>query len=251
MLRKNSKLSTNLKPMWIKLFKTFLKFTFVLFVSLFFVAILYFILQKTGIIGKFNNIHELKTLILSAGFWAYGVFVVLQFLQVTILPLPASVTTIVGVILFGPFKTFFLSTLAILLGSVFAYFLGKIFGIKLLNWIFGKEKTLQLQEKIKKGKFIFFIMMLFPFFPDDILCMLSGVINMDFKFFLYTNLITRPIGLFCLCFLGGSLQNFSLWQILISFTIILLVIIFIVFLIKKKKYLLFTNTFFKNLLNKP
>ena len=153
---------------------------------LFFIGI-YYILKTTGWIGKFNNIQELKTIILSAGFWSYCVFVVLQFLQVTILPLPAFATTIVGVILFGPLKAFILSTLAILLGSIFAFYLGKTFGIKLLYWAIGKDKTILIQTKLERGKYVFFLMMLFPLFPDDILCMLAGVVNIDFKYFLSIN----------------------------------------------------------------
>ena len=148
--------------------------------------------------------QELKQLILNCGFLSYAVFVIVQFLQVIILPIPAFLVTIVGVILFGPFISFLLSLLAILLGSIVAYFLGKIIGIKLLIWAIGQQKTNLLQEKLKKGKYVYFLMMLFPFFPDDILCMLAGVINMDFKFFLYTNLITRTIGIFSLCFIGGG-----------------------------------------------
>ena len=185
-------------------FISFAKLIFVTLITVTFFIFLYFILQKTGWLGKFNNIQELKNLILSAGFWSYLVFTIIQFLQVIILPIPSFISTIVGVILFGPFIAFILSLLAILLGSICAYFLGKLIGIKLLIWAIGENKTFSLQKKLKKGKYVYFLMMLFPFFPDDILCMLAGVINMDFKFFIYTNLITRTIGIFSLCFIGGG-----------------------------------------------
>ena len=185
-------------------FFSFLKLILVISLSCVFFVILYFLFKETGWLGKFNNVQELKQLILNCGFLSYAVFVIVQFLQVIILPIPAFLVTIVGVILFGPFISFLLSLLAILLGSIVAYFLGKIIGIKLLIWAIGQQKTNLLQEKLKKGKYVYFLMMLFPFFPDDILCMLAGVINMDFKFFLYTNLITRTIGIFSLCFIGGG-----------------------------------------------
>lgn len=185
-------------------FFSFLKLILVISLSCVFFIILYFLFKETGWLGKFNNVQELKQLILNCGFLSYAVFVIVQFLQVIILPIPAFLVTIVGVILFGPFISFLLSLLAILLGSIVAYFLGKIIGIKLLIWAIGQQKTNLLQEKLKKGKYVYFLMMLFPFFPDDILCMLAGVINMDFKFFLYTNLITRTIGIFSLCFIGGG-----------------------------------------------
>ena len=232
----NNKLKTFIKPL--------LKLIFITTLSCLFFVGLYYILKYTGWLGKFSNIQELKNLILSAGFWSYCVFVVLQFLQVTILPLPSMLTTIVGVIIFGPFISFFLSTLAILLGSIFAFFLGRLFGIKLLYWSIGKDKTINLQNKLKKGKFIFFIMMLFPFFPDDILCMLAGVINMDFKFFFFTNLITRPIGIFLTCFVGtGTIIPFNSWGIIIW--IIIAVILITLFLISLKRKDKIEALFFK------
>lgn len=213
-----------------------LKLSLITIISCFFFIGIYFILKQTGWIGKFSNIQELKIIILSSGFWSYCVFVVLQFLQVTILPMPAMVTTIVGVIIFGPFISFLLSTLAILLGSIFAYYLGKLFGIKLLYWSIGKEKTKTFQDKMQKGKYIFFLMMLFPFFPDDILCMLSGVLNMDFKFFLITNLITRPISLFCLCFIStGYIIPFHSWGIFVWILIAIVILGTIIYSFKNKQ----------------
>ncbi len=187
-------------------FLAVLKLFSVFILSCAFFVGLYYLFKSTGWLGNFESVEELKKIIQGAGFYSYSIFVLIQFLQVTILPIPGIVTTIVGVILFGPVIAFFLSLLAILLGSISAYFIGKILGIKVLNWAIGKEKTEVLQNKLKKGKYVFFLMMLFPFFPDDILCILAGVINMDFKFFLNTNLITRTIGIFSTCFLGSFTQ---------------------------------------------
>ena len=187
-------------------FLAVLKLFSVFILSIAFFVGLYYLFKSTGWLGNFESVEELKKIIQGAGFYSYSIFVLIQFLQVTILPIPGIVTTIVGVILFGPVIAFFLSLLAILLGSISAYFIGKVLGIKVLNWAIGKEKTEVLQNKLKKGKYVFFLMMLFPFFPDDILCILAGVINMDFKFFLNTNLITRTIGIFSTCFLGSFTQ---------------------------------------------
>ncbi len=187
-------------------FLAVLKLFSVFILSCAFFVGLYYLFKSTGWLGNFESVEELKKIIQGAGFYSYSIFVLIQFLQVTILPIPGIVTTIVGVILFGPVIAFFLSLLAILLGSISAYFIGNILGIKVLKWAIGKEKTEVLQNKLKKGKYVFFLMMLFPFFPDDILCILAGVINMDFKFFLNTNLITRTIGIFSTCFLGSFTQ---------------------------------------------
>lgn len=164
---------------------------------------LYFLLKNTGWIGTFSNVAELKNIISSAGFWSYAVFAVIQFLQVSVIPMPASVSTIVGVVCFGPWVAFGISLLSILLGSVVAYLLGKTFGSKIIFWIVGQEKGAEFCKLLLKGKWAFFVMMLLPLFPDDILCLVAGACGMDFKFFLATNIITRVVGIFCLCFLGG------------------------------------------------
>ena len=178
------------------------KLTVTFLLSIGFFVGLYYLFKNTGWIGKFSNVAELKVILSSAGFWSYAVFAVMQFLQVSIIPMPASVSTIVGVICFGPWIAFGISLLAILLGSIVAYIFGRVFGSKLIYWIVGKERGEEFCKLLLRGKWAFFVMMLLPLFPDDILCIVAGACGMNFRFFLVTNLITRTIGIFCLCFLG-------------------------------------------------
>lgn len=226
-----------------KIAKIFLVLLIVCAISL----AIYFFIKNSSFAKIFNDVQKLKEWILAWGFWSYLIFVILQFLQVTFLPLPASLTTLAGVIIFGPFYTFLLSTLSIILGSIFAFFLGKFFGIKLLNWIFGKEKTESFQRKLKKGNILFFFMMLFPFFPDDLLCMMAGTIDMNFKYFLVTNLITRPVGLFCLCFFGGGyIIPFHSWGLWVWGIMIFTLAMFLIYYFKNKQKI--DNFFNKKLL---
>ena len=166
----------------------------------------YFILRRTGVVSTLGNLSELKRAIVGAGALSYALFALLQFLQVTLIPLPSSVTTLCGILLFGAFKTFVISLCAILLGSVVAYMAGRMLGKKVLPWAVGSKKAEELQALLGKGRVAFFLMMLFPFFPDDILCLMAGVSRMDFKFFLITNIITRSVGLAFFCFLCNSLS---------------------------------------------
>lgn len=178
------------------------KLTVTFLLSIGFFVGLYYLFKNTGWIGKFSNVAELKVILSSAGFWSYAVFAVMQFLQVSIIPMPASVSTIVGVICFGPWIAFGISLVAILLGSIVAYIFGRVFGSKIIYWIVGKERGEEFCKLLLRGKWAFFVMMLLPLFPDDILCLVAGACGMNFRFFLVTNLITRTIGIFCLCFLG-------------------------------------------------
>jgi len=196
----------------------------------------YFILKYTGLLDKFNSLEDVKEFILSGGKLSIFIFIIIQFLQVTFLPIPAFLTTVAGALIFGPWTTFFVSLISIMLGSIFAFFLGRKFGKKLLCWIAGKEDAEKWTKKLTNGKYIFFLMMLFPIFPDDILCMAAGVTNMSFDFFFFTNLITRPIGIICTCFLGsGTLIPFSGYGLIVWPILILLLIISFVFSVKYRK----------------
>lgn len=190
----------------------------------------YLALKYTGLLDKFDSAEEIKNFILSGGSFSVIIFILIQFLQVTFLPLPAIVTTLAGTLIFGPLNATIMSFIAIMLGSIFAFFLGRKFGKKILIWIAGKEDAEKWTRKLTDGKYMFFLMMLFPVFPDDILCIAAGVTQMSFKFFFFTNLITRPIGIICTCYLGsGTLIPYSgygliVWPILIALLIVLFIL---------------------------
>ncbi len=170
-------------------------------------------LYFTGTLAKIKSVEQLQQFILSGGIWSYTIFFVIQFLQVTFLPIPAAVTTVAGSLVFGPWITCAISFVAVVLASIFSFFLGRKIGSKLVIWIAGEEDYHKWSEKLGKGKYVFFLMMLFPIFPDDILCMIVGTTNMTWKFFIITNIITRPIGIFCTCFLSSGIIPFTGWWI--------------------------------------
>lgn len=193
----------------------------------------YLALKYTGMLEKFNSLQDIKDFIVSGGNFSLVIFIVIQFLQVTFLPIPAFLTTVAGAIIFGPWKAFFLSLVSIILGSIFAFWLGRRFGKKILYWIAGKEDAEKWIKKLTNGKYAFFLMMLFPAFPDDILCIAAGVTNMSTKFFLITNLITRPIGIICICFIGsGTLIPYHGWGLIVWAIMIVAIIILFILSIK-------------------
>ena len=201
-----------------------------LFIILLIFAILclaiYLPLQLSGTLHKIDSAEKLQQVILSGGAYSYLIFFAFQFLQTTILPIPAVVTTVAGTLVFGPWITFAISLLAVLSGSLFAYFLGKKLGRKLIIWVIGKKSALKWEEKLSKGKYVYFLMMLFPFFPDDILCIVAGAINLNFRFFLISNLIARPIVIASTCFFGsGQIIPFHSWGIIVWIILIIIGII--------------------------
>ena len=135
----------------------------IIIVALLLIALaIYLPLELTGTIDKIDSAEELGQIIRDGGVYSYIIFVVVQFLQVTFLPLPAAVTTIAGTLVFGPWITLGLSLFAVLLGSAFAFFLGRKVGRRLVVWVAGEKDAAKWEEKLKRGKYVFFLMMLFP-----------------------------------------------------------------------------------------
>lgn len=179
------------------------------------VLAIYLPLKLTGTLDKISTAEQLKEIILKGGIYSYVIFFVIQFLQTTFLPIPAFVTTVAGTLVFGPWITLLLSFISVMCASMFSFWLGRRFGEKLIVWVVGKDTTEKWQSKLDRGKYVFFLMMLFPVFPDDILCLIVGATtNITYKFFFFTNLVTRPIAIAGTCFLGsGQLIPFSGWGI--------------------------------------
>ena len=103
------------------------------------IVLAYYVLVWTGAWEYINSVDKIRQLILSMGFWGRFAFVMLQFLQVTFLPIPSTISTLAGVLIYGPLQTALLSLAGIMLGSVSAFWLGRQFGRKLVAFMVGEE----------------------------------------------------------------------------------------------------------------
>lgn len=173
------------------------------------------ILHWCGLFDDFSSLEQLKHLILSTGGWAYVVYIVLQFLNVVILPLPGFLFILAAISIFGAWPTFWVTLVTTWAGSVVCFWFGRTFGSKAVGWCVGKE-TLERYQKLlgSKGNLLFLMMQILPFFPDDMLCMIAGLTKMKFSFFLVAMVIAKPLYIATVCFFGsGALIPFSGWGI--------------------------------------
>lgn len=162
-----------------------------------------------------EKINRVTEIIKGTGKWGMLIYVIIQILQVLILPLPAAVCYIPGSLIWGAPMATLLASVGVIIGSVSAYFIGRIFGKKVVVWIAGGDTVEKYTAYIgNKGKVIFLLMQILPFFPDDILCMVAGLGSMNFAFFITVMVTVRPAIIALYCFLGnGSLIPFSGWGI--------------------------------------
>lgn len=175
----------------------------------------YLILLKLGIFNLFSSVTNLKNYILSTKGLGVVVYILLQTAQVVFLPIPAAIICVVGSLVYGPFLGSIYCTIGILIGSYISYFIGKVFGHKIVSWIVGKENVNKYSEIIRKrGKAFLGLAFLLPMFPDDILCLIAGITDMAFSSFFWITFVTRPIGVICMSYFGsGSLIPFSGWGV--------------------------------------
>ncbi len=211
----------------------FFRATISIFVFVLFCLVLIFIFQKTGFFEIARNEESLRKYLERAGVWMPLSFILLQFLQVVLLPIPGVVSMVVGTALFGPLKTILYSLCGILLGSFTAFFIGRKLGYKAVAWMVGEETLVKWQKKIKgKDNFILTIMFFMPFFPDDVLCFVTGLSSMSTRFFSIMIVLARIVSLTATCFSINLIPLTTWWGLLIWGVIILVVLAGFIFVYK-------------------
>jgi len=208
---------TTLTVLAITFFKSSNKIIFKLsFLSIVFILITMlslYLFKISGLLDNFNNVKDFKEYIKSFEQYAIVLFVLVQFLQVVALPIPSFITVAAGVLLFGPLKAAMYSSVGIILGSIVAYFIGRVFGVKVVKWLVG-ENNLKKGLKIIDGKdkIVLTFMFLFPFFPDDVLCFISGLTTMSPLFFIAMIAVTRVVSIFTASYsLNNSIIPYDTW----------------------------------------
>lgn len=173
--------------------------------------IIYF--KSSGILGYMSSLEDFKGYIEGLGNKAYIVFFLLQLASIIIAPIPSNVSAVAGSIVFGMWESFIITTLAIISGSAIVFFLSRICG-KAFVERFVSDKTLHKYEEIissPKGEIIIFLMLLLPFFPDDIINFLVGISSISFKRYFIILMLTRPWEILIACALGSEKLSMPLW----------------------------------------
>ncbi len=203
-------------------------------IALSFFLLLALLLCVSGFFEVVSSVESLQTYIENLGSIAWLVYFIMQFLQVVVLPLPGTVTTVVGVMLFGSLKTFILSTVGMFLGALVCFIIGRKFGYKVAVWIVGEDSLNKWQQKLKgKDSFVLSIMFIFPFFPDDVLCFVAGLSSMRTRTFCIVTLISRLLSNAFMCFSISTIPFDTWWGLLLWGIIGVLFIATFIIVLKK------------------
>lgn len=129
-----------------------------------------------------GNPERLRALVEQAGVFGPLVFIAVQFLQILIAPIPGQVVGIAAGALFGPWTGTLYSILGSFLGMLAVISLSRKLGRPFVER-FVDQKTLQKFDYLinNNGPIVFFLIMLLPVFPDDLICYIAGLSNVKIR----------------------------------------------------------------------
>lgn len=172
------------------------KFTIVLLYCALIVVGIMTAIVKSGILEQLDSIDGMVAYIRSIDSqFTVLIYIFIEFIQVTFVPISSSIVTGAGAILFETrLEAILYSCIGLWVGSIVAFFIGRIFGINAVKWIAGEASLTKYYEMLNgKDKLMLFYMFILPVFPDDLLCMIAGLTSMSFPMFLAMQLISRPL----------------------------------------------------------
>ena len=169
-------------------------------------------LWKNGFFEKINSVEALREVIADAGVWAGAVYFALQMMTVIVAPIPSNISMMAGALALGFWPAMILGVLAVIAGSVIVFLAARALGRNAVQRFLDKgvmEKYLPIIEE-KQDMFLF-LTMLFPFFPDDALCMLAGLTKIPLGRFVAIMALARPWGLVVAALLGSGSLRLPVW----------------------------------------
>lgn len=152
-------------------------------------------LVKKIFTSNISNIEDFQHLMKNYGVWGPLILTLIQAFQVVVPVLPGYLGCAVGAVSYGTCTGFICNYLGICAGSIIAFLLAEKYGKKLVIEMFSEKQYDKWVAKVEGSRSydaLLFVATLLPLFPDDFLCYLSGLINMDRKKFCWIILLGKP-----------------------------------------------------------
>lgn len=180
------------------------------------------LLNLDKVIEVASDPEKIKKFVLSYGNFSFVIFVIIQILQIIIFFIPGEVVQFAGGYIFGPYVSFLLAIIGIVIGSGITFMISRKFGKPFVEkivsedslWIIRKldvakhhrEERHPGKKRKRHPKVIIFVLYMIPGIPKDILGYISGISDISLKEFLIVSTIARAPALFMSCFFGNKLE---------------------------------------------
>ncbi|MEJ2641256.1 MAG: VTT domain-containing protein [Desulfosarcinaceae bacterium] len=179
--------------------------------------------------GFLSDRERVSALIRFFGPAAPLVFMIFQVLQVLLAPIPGEMTGFLGGYLFGPVKGFFYSTVALSLGSMLNFTIGRLVGERYVHSWISEEKFARYDRLLRhKGLLVIFSLFVFPGFPKDWLCIFLGMSTLPLRVFFLLATVGRMPGTLLLSLQGHYLfeQNYLVLGALLALSLLMVLVAF-------------------------
>lgn len=167
--------------------------------TLFLIGLIFYFLSQ----GYFTDSTKLQALLNQTGIFAPLLFILLQIFQVIIPIIPGGASSALGIVAFGPIWGFVYNYAGLVIGSILAFLLVKIYGKTFILKVCDQktyDKYIGWLDKGKKFDRFFAAAIFFPCAPDDILCMIAGLTSMTLKKFSMIIILGKPLALIAYSF---------------------------------------------------
>jgi len=162
-------------------------------------------LYRSGFFAAAASPEHLRAFIQRYAPYSQLIFFAVQFFSVVLAPIPSNISATAGGMLFGTWQSFFITFCAVMSGSLLVFWLARVLGRSFADRIVSRRLSEKYQQAIRARTSTFLALaFLFPYFPDDVLCILAGLSTIPFRRFLLIALVTRPWGLLFASALGGT-----------------------------------------------
>ena len=169
-------------------------------------------LYATGFFQAAGSPETLGEYIVRCAPWSHLAYFGVQLVSVILAPIPSNITAAAGAYLFGLWPSFLLTWAAVSLGSALVFTLARALGQQFAGQFVSEKLSEKYLDLIRRKRDTFLALaFLFPFFPDDLLCILAGLTDIPFRRFFLLTVLARPWGLLVACAVGSATVTIPLW----------------------------------------
>ena len=177
---------------------------------------IFLFLWNTGFFAAAKSLEGIQDYIARFSPYSHLVFLLVQLASVVIAPIPSNITAAGGALLFGMWPSFLLTAGAVVLGSAVVFWLARVLGQSFADRFVSQKVSDQYLELIRRKRDVSLaLVFLFPFFPDDLICILAGLTDISFPRFLVIVVLTRPWGLLAASAVGSSVISIPIWAMVL------------------------------------
>jgi uncharacterized membrane protein YdjX (TVP38/TMEM64 family) len=170
-------------------------------------------LWRAGLWDLWTVRGRLENWLLQVGPWGPLLIVGLQVLQTVVAPLPGQIVGLAAGYVYGALWGTVLCAVGSVIGSALAVWLARRLGRGLVErWV--RPQLLARWDALveQRGSWALFLIFLFPFLPDDLICLAAGLSRLPIWWVAVLALLGRTPGIAVSALIGAQSRQLSLGQ---------------------------------------